>query len=42
MKLISSEARVILENHRGKTESDRWIDHCICVGDSAGKIQRST
>lgn len=32
MKLTSSEARAILENHRGKAESDRWIDHCIYVG----------
>lgn len=38
MKLTSNEARTILENFRGKTQSDRWIDHCICVGDTAGKI----
>ena len=38
MKLTSKEARKILENARSKTESDRWIDHSICVGDSAGRI----
>ena len=38
MKLTSNEARTILENFRGTIQSDRWIDHCICVGDTAGKI----
>lgn len=38
MKLTSNEARTILETYRGKTESDKWIDHCICVGNTAGKI----
>ncbi len=38
MKLTSKEARKFLEEYRGKTESDIWIDHCICVGDTAGKI----
>ncbi len=42
MKLTSKEAREILENERGKAESDRWIDHCICVGDSAGKIAKAS
>ena len=37
MKLTSKEARKIIENYRGKTENDRWIDHCISVGDS-GKV----
>ena len=41
MKLTSKEAKEILENERGKTKSDRWIDHCICVGDSAGKIAKA-
>ena len=31
MKLTSNEAKNILENFRGKTESDRWIEHCISV-----------
>lgn len=38
MKLTSNEARNVIENYREKTESDRWIDHCICVGNTAGKI----
>ncbi len=29
MKLTSGEARTILENFRGITQSDKWIDHCI-------------
>lgn len=41
MKLTSDEARNILENFRGKTESDRWIEHCICVGNTAGKIAKA-
>lgn len=41
MKITSKEARELLENYRGKTESDIWIDHCICVGDSAGKIAKA-
>lgn len=41
MKLTSKEARELLENERGKNKSDRWIDHCICVGDSAGKIAKA-
>lgn len=31
MKLTSDEARTILENFRETTQSDKWIDHCICV-----------
>ena len=38
MKLTSIEARKILENARRKAESTGWIDHSICVGDSAGRI----
>jgi putative nucleotidyltransferase with HDIG domain len=38
MKLTSNEARDLLKSYRGKTESDIWIDHCICVGDTAGII----
>lgn len=41
MKLTSKEAKKILENERGKAKSDKWIDHCICVGDSAGKIAKA-
>lgn len=41
MKLTSNQALQMLENFRGKTENDRWIGHCICVGDTAGKIARA-
>lgn len=38
MKITSKEAKQLIEFYRKKTESDIWIDHCLCVGDSAGKI----
>ena len=38
MKTTSKEAKQLIEFYRKKTESDMWIDHCLCVGDSAGKI----
>ena len=41
MKLTSKEAKEILESYRGKTQSDMWIDHCICVGNTAGKIAKA-
>ena len=41
MKLTSKEARDLLETERKKAKNDRWIDHCICVGDSAGKIAQA-
>ena len=41
MKLTSNDARNILENFRGTIQSDKWIDHCICVGDTAGKIAQA-
>ena len=41
MKLTSNQALQILESYRGVTQSDRWIDHCICVGDTAGKIAKA-
>ena len=41
MKLTIEQALQILENFRGQTQSDRWIDHCICVGDTAGKIAQA-
>ena len=41
MRLTSKDARDILEHERKKTQNDRWIDHCICVGDSAGKIAKA-
>lgn len=41
MKITSIEAKKILEYYRKKTESDTWIDHCLCVGESAGKIAKA-
>lgn len=38
MKLTTKEVLEMLENYRGKTESDGWIDHSICVGNTAAKI----
>lgn len=41
MKLTSREARELLEIERRKVIDDKWINHCLCVGDSAGKIARA-
>mgnify|MGYP005961268773 FL=1 len=41
MKLNSLEARNLLEIERKKTKDDRWIEHSICVGDSAGRIAKA-
>ena len=41
MKLTSKEAKEIIESYRGKTEKSEWIGHCICVGDTAGKIAKA-
>lgn len=41
MKLTSNQALQILESYRGTTQSDKWIDHCIYVGDTAGKIAKA-
>lgn len=38
MKLTSEEAKNLLEDSRGKTEDDGWINHSLCVGKSAGVI----
>lgn len=38
MKLTVEKAREILEEARGKIPDDHWINHSICVGNSAGKI----
>lgn len=38
MKLTVEKARKMLEEARGKALDDHWINHLICVGDSAGKI----
>ena len=41
MKLHSMEARNLLEIERQNVKDDKWIEHCICVGNSAGKIARA-
>lgn len=41
MKLTSHQALQMLENARGKTINDHWINHSICVGNSAAKIAES-
>ena len=41
MKLTSKEARELLEIERKNTMDDRWIEHCISVGDSAGRIAKA-
>ena len=38
MKLTVEKAREMLEEARKKASDDHWINHSICVGDSAGKI----
>lgn len=41
MNLTSKEARNILEHERTKAKEDMWIEHCICVGDTAGIIAKA-
>ena len=41
MKLTNKEAREMVESYRGKTLNDKWIDHSLCVGDTAGKIAKA-
>lgn len=41
MILTSKEAKALLEIERSNTKDDRWIKHCINVGDSAGKIAKA-
>lgn len=41
MKLDSIEAKNLLEQERQKAKDDKWIEHCICVGNSAGIIARA-
>lgn len=38
MNLTSNDALRLLESFRGKTNDDYWINHSICVGNSAGTI----
>ena len=41
MKLTSQAAKTMLEKLRAKSTDDRWIDHCLCVGDTAGIIAQA-
>lgn len=41
MKITSKDARNLLEEERKKSNDDRWIEHCLCVGDSAGRIAKA-
>lgn len=41
MILTSKEAKTLLEIERKNTTDDRWIKHCISVGDSAGRIAKA-
>ena len=41
MKLTSSKALKMLEHARENSENDRWINHSICVGDTAGIIAKA-
>ena len=41
MRLTSKDARNLLEEERKKSNDDRWIEHCICVGNSAGRIAKA-
>lgn len=41
MKLTSNDALNMLEEIRKEVENDHWIDHSICVGNTAGKIAES-
>ena len=41
MKLNSKEARDLLEKEIMSQKDNRWINHCICVGDSAGRIAKA-
>ena len=38
MKLTVEEALKLLENFKGKVEDTTWIEHSICVGNTAGRI----
>ena len=38
MRLTSKDASNLLEEERKKSNDDRWIEHCLCVGNAAGKI----
>ena len=41
MILTSKESRELLEIERKNAKDDRWIEHSICVGDSAGILAKA-
>ena len=41
MNLNSKDALTLLNKKRTFTNSDRWIDHCVCVGNTAGRLASS-
>lgn len=41
MILTSQKAKELLEQERLTSNDDRWINHCISVGDHAGKIAKA-
>ena len=41
MRLTSVKARKLLEIERKTTNDDRWINHSLSVGDSAGRIAQA-
>ena len=41
MKITSEKVKTLLEIERKNTTDYRWIDHCLCVEDSAGKIAKA-
>lgn len=41
MKLTSEEARNLLEIERKRAKDDRWIGHCLSVGNSAGRLAKA-
>lgn len=41
MKLTSIDARNLLEIERKNAKDDRWIEHSISVGNTAGRIAKA-
>ena len=41
MKLTSEDAIKLLDIDKRNKENDRWINHSICVGNTAGKIAKA-
>lgn len=37
MRLTSNDALKLIESERKNTQQDRWINHSICVGNTAGE-----